>query len=95
MGCKMVNIDKYKVELDIKSMNDIISCIDYVTKYPCTKRELYKIRNMLSDIIQNGCFKHNILRETFRISDYETVSICKKCNPLQYRKLKQQEKDNE
>jgi len=84
---------RYKVELDIETMQDIKDLIYFCSQhFPYTKKNLWSLERQLGEIIKHGCFKHNILRETFRTSPQESISLCKKCNPKEYAKLKKEAK---
>ena len=77
--------ETFKVEMDIEMMQDVISIAEYMRKYPNQKSEFHKFSRQLSNIIQNGCFKHNLIRKTFKTSPNESISMCPKCSPKEYK----------
>lgn len=80
---------KYKVGMNIKTMENVIKLIDfYNNNFPFTIESLHSFRNELSEIIDLGCFKHNRLRERFEKSSESIVAICPECNPKEYKKYK-------
>ena len=84
----MEKTKKFALSLDIETMEDVIKLVDFSnSNYPFMKKSLYYLRDACSKIIQDGCFKHNILREIFRTSLNSSVSVCKLCNPKEYSKL--------
>lgn len=85
----------FKVEMDIPMMQDIISVIDYVSKYPCQKSSLWRFKDELRKIIQVGCFKHNILRDQFKIASDHTMGVCPKCSPKEHAKYKKEAEEFE
>jgi hypothetical protein len=42
--------------------------------------------------IRHGCWKHNKITTTFRISDQETHEICSDCNPKKFLEFKRKYK---
>lgn len=83
----------YKVELDIETMQDIKDLIYFCNEhFPYTKSSLWKVNKEFENIILNGCFKHNILRENFNTGENSSISICRLCNPKKYSKLKKEGK---
>ena len=81
----------FKVELDIETMQDIIEVFEHYRKQPCRRRVMWELPDKLHKILQLGCFKHNILMDTFRTSPNETITFCRKCSPKEYKKHKQKE----
>jgi hypothetical protein len=84
----MTNKKTYKVELNIETMQDIIDVFEHYSKQPCRKKVIWELPRKLRNIIQHGCFVHNLICETFKVSYNESITICSKCSPKKYKKLK-------
>ena len=83
----------FKVELDIETMQDIIEVFRHYRNQPCRRKVMWELPDKLSNIIQNGCFKHNIMCETFEgIDGYDKITICPKCSPKKYKQYKKETK---
>lgn len=79
----------WKLIIDEETMRDIRDLVFFCNKnFPFTKDSLWNLYREFDDILQHGCFKHNILTEEFRTSPNSTVSICPQCSPKEYVKYK-------
>ncbi len=86
--------ETYKIELDKKTMEDLNELIMFSTQnFPFTKDSLWGLNRQLLDIRLKGCFKHNILQETFDIASDHKVTLCRKCNPKEYKKYSKKVRD--
>jgi len=56
----------FKVEIDIETMEDIRKLISFASEtYPFITKRLFEFDTKLHNIIQRGCFKHNLILEIF------------------------------
>ena len=91
---KKVEELKYKVEMNVETMRDVKDLIYFCRDhFPFTKNTLWNLCRELSNIIQDGCFKHNRLRKEFRTGTNSTESICPKCSPKRYTELRKDFKE--
>ena len=81
--------NKFNIDLPIETIRELRDLIEFCHKnFPYIPPHLWTFYNECNQILNKGCFKHNTFRQRFRISKNETISICVKCDPKQYDKLK-------
>lgn len=88
--------ETYPVEITRKQMQDFKTLFEHIRgDYPFIPSSLSKLYGEFMDIFRNGCFKHRIMTETFQTSYNSSTTICRKCNPKEYKELKKENEKNE